>query len=53
MYVDISVFKSENNKRKEAVGDAKMLHHKGELKSKVENSELGLDKDIVKDTELK
>lgn len=52
MYVDKSVFNSENDNEKEATGDAKRLHnHKKEpniSENKVQNSELGLDKEIVK-----
>lgn len=51
MYVDKSVFKSENDKKREATGDLKKLqHHKKELnilKNKTQNSELGVDKEII------
>lgn len=51
MYVDKSVFKSENDKKREATGDLKKLqHHKEELnilKNKTQNSELGVDKEII------
>ncbi|MCJ7689750.1 MAG: hypothetical protein MUO60_10600 [Clostridiaceae bacterium] len=53
MYVDKSVFKSENDRKKEATGDVKKLqHHKEELnilKNKTQNSELGIDKEIIQD----
>jgi len=52
MYSDRSVFKSESDKKNETTGDAKKLHnHKEEpniSENKVQNSELGLDKEIVK-----
>lgn len=53
MFVDKSVFKNENDKKKEATGDVKKLHHhKEELnisKDKIQNSKLGIDKEIIQD----
>ncbi|MGK0469526.1 hypothetical protein [Clostridium sp.] len=51
MYVDKSVFKSENDKKEDATGDVKKLeHHKEEpniLKNKMQNGKLGVDKEII------
>lgn len=53
MYVDKSVFKDENDKKNEAIDDAKKLHNRKEelntLKSKAENSELEFDNKIVQE----
>jgi len=53
MYVDKSVFKSENDIKKEATDVHKKFHqHKEEvttLNSKVENSVLDFDKEIVEE----
>ncbi|MGH4118058.1 hypothetical protein [Clostridium sp.] len=53
MYVNKSVFKSENDKKKETTGDVEKLHHHKEepniLKTKIQNSKLGLDKEIIQD----
>jgi stress response protein YsnF len=53
MYVDKSVFKSKNDKKEDATSDVKKHQlHKEEpniLKNKIQNGELGVDKEIIQE----